>query len=209
MHETSASNSVARACVASVAGERRLIVDGSVQSVAVESGQLPRGYWPAMLPEQRPSRALILGLGGGTLVHLLRDRFGEIPITGVDDDPEVLRLAREHFDVEPYVLEIVNADALTYLRQCRARFDYICIDLYRGETLAPVASTRTFQRCLLSALEPGGVAVWNLHRDRRGARLRRRAARSLLLERRVIAGLNLVLHLRRRGPRLRRPGSTL
>ncbi len=175
----------------------RLVVDGAVQSVQVGDGT-PPGYWPALVPERRPRSALILGLGGGTAVHLLRRRWGDVAITGVDDDVDVLRLARSQFGLDAVPLTIVEADARAYARGCRRQFDLVIVDLYRGETAADFLASRSFVREVRQLVTPGGTAVWNLHRDRRSARLRRLATRGTLPVRRVLAGLNLVLHVRRR-----------
>src|SRR6476660_2731631 len=88
-------------------GRLALFVDGVVQSVAAE-GREVEGYWAALLPSVRPRRALVLGLGGGTVVHLLRRRFGELAVVGVDDDGEVLALARAELGLEQPGLAVVE-----------------------------------------------------------------------------------------------------
>src|SRR5947207_4445624 len=81
-------------------GQTALLVDGVVQSVLVSDGPLGPGYWPHMLPEVRPTRALVLGLGGGTICRLILRQFGQVEIVGVECDARVLRLARSAFGVE-------------------------------------------------------------------------------------------------------------
>jgi spermidine synthase len=151
-------------------GQRALLVDGVVQSVAVEGPALGPGYWPAMLPDVRPRRALLLGLGGGTIAHLLVRRFGPLSLVGVEADAEVLALARAAFDLALPSLVVVEADALAYVASCGERFDYICVDLYRGAEIERGALARPFLRRLKTLLLPGGVAVFNLFQDRRTAR---------------------------------------
>src|SRR5438132_6811579 len=76
-------------------GRAALMVNGVVQSISPADVLTDGGYWAAMLPDIRPRRALILGLGGGTLAQLLQSRWGAVAIVGVDDDPEILSIARE------------------------------------------------------------------------------------------------------------------
>src|SRR4051812_39407749 len=57
-------------------GQTALLIDGVVQSVYVGDGPLGPGYWPLMLPDTPPRSSLILGLGGGTIPHLLTRKFG-------------------------------------------------------------------------------------------------------------------------------------
>ena len=159
-----------RVRVAEDEGQRALLVDGVVQSVAVEGPHLGPGYWPSMLPDVRPRRALLLGLGGGTIAHLLVRRFGPIPMVGVEVDPEVLALARAEFALDLPSLSVVEADALAYVAACAERFDYVCIDLYRGAELERGVLARPVLRAIKRLLIPGGLAVFNLFRDRRTAR---------------------------------------
>src|SRR3954470_16900915 len=87
-------------------GRPVLLVDGTVQSVLADD---PSGYWSLMVPDVRPSRALLLGLGGGTIARLLADRFGALPIVGVDEDADVIGFAQELLrDLSD--LDIVQAD---------------------------------------------------------------------------------------------------
>ncbi len=160
----------ARVRVAEDEGQRALLVDGVVQSVAVEGPELGPGYWPHMLPDVRPRRALLLGLGGGTIAHLLVRRFGPVPMVGVEADPEVLALARAEFGLDLPSLAVVEGDALAYVAACTERFDYVCVDLYRGAEFERGVLARPVLRALKRLLLPGGLVVFNLFRDRRTER---------------------------------------
>ena len=151
-------------------GQRALLVQGVVQSVAVEWPVLGPGYWPSMLPDARPRRGLLLGLGGGTIAHLLVRRFGPLPLVGVEADAEVLAVARAEFGLTLPSLTIVEGDALAYVATCDERFDYVCVDLYRRAELERGVLARPFLRALKRLLRPGGLAVFNLFRDGRTAR---------------------------------------
>jgi hypothetical protein len=61
-------------------GHRVLVADGVILSVAVTDTDPPFGYWTAMLPEGAPRTALLLGLGAGTLAHLLARRFDYVAV---------------------------------------------------------------------------------------------------------------------------------
>jgi spermidine synthase len=145
------------------AGRRALLVDGVVQSVDPDSAAT--GYWNAMIPVSRPSSALLLGVGGGTVAHLLRRRFGEIAITGVDDSAEVLRAAVNNFGLTEAGVELVQMDAFAYVHQAEQRYGFIAVDLYRGNRLARGVLALAFLRTLRSRLEPGGQVAYNLFRD--------------------------------------------
>jgi spermidine synthase len=94
------------------AGRAALLVDGVVQSISLEDGLANGGYWAAMLPSLPPRRALILGLGGGTLARLLAARFGKsVRMVGVDDDVAIIETARAAGWLAVPNLELVVGEA--------------------------------------------------------------------------------------------------
>jgi spermidine synthase len=155
-------------------GQTALLIDGVVQSVVVGDGPLGPGYWPLMLPDVRPARALILGLGGGTIAHLLMRRFGPIPIIGVETDPQVIRLGRSAFDLELPNVEILEGDALVYVAQAEGLFDYVAVDLFAHGAIPRAIFGKPFLRSVKRLLTPGGLVAVNFFKDRRTADRQRR-----------------------------------
>jgi len=172
-----------------------VLADGVVQSVAPTAAA--GGYWEAMLPEHQPRRALLLGVGGGTLAHLLIGRFGPLTIVGVDDDPRMLSLARAVFGPLPPGVDLVLADAFTFVARCAGRFDYVAVDLFHGGRPARGVTGQPFLRALREALVPGGHAVFNLFRDAHTARRLRRIAQRFTVTRVEHVRDNVVVHARR------------
>lgn len=80
--------------------------DGALQSVLKvgDPRHLEMPYarvLPACLAfAPNPLRALIVGLGGGTLPRFFRSHFPEMTIDVVELDPDVLEVAREHCGFE-------------------------------------------------------------------------------------------------------------
>ena len=53
-----------------------------------------------VLVEFRPANVLVLGMGGGSVLQILRKEHGlTVPITAVEIDPHVIGLARKHFGI--------------------------------------------------------------------------------------------------------------
>jgi spermidine synthase len=170
-------------------------VDGTVQSVLADD---PTGYWSRMVPDARPARALLLGLGAGTVVRLLHQRFGDVPTVGVENDLAVVDFARELLRDLPS-LEIVHADAFAYAEEAAVRgerFDFAAVDLYSGDRLVHGVVGRPFLRALRTILEPRGLAVFNLFHERRVADRVRRIGRVFRILDRQVVGKNLVLRCR-------------
>jgi len=167
---------------------------------SVDPDDAASGYWQAMIPDQRPRSALLLGLGGGTVAHLLVRRFGPLPITGVDTSAEIIGLARGEFALAQLPLTVVRADALQYVHSTDARFGYVAVDLYRGNRLTRGVLALPFLRALAARLLPGGTVAFNLfadaYLDGRVPRLERVFERLRL----DLVGANAIFHGRPRRP---------
>jgi spermidine synthase len=180
--------------VTSEQGRSLLRVEGVIQSVSVGDGHEP-DVWDAMVPARRPASALILGMGGGTIAALLTRRFGPPPIVGVEHNPHIAHLAHETFGMRdlPHV-QIVVEDALSFVRQCRARFDLICVDLYTGGKLAHGVLDASFLRAVSQLLNRDGTIVINLWSSAYLPDHLRRIRRVLPIRDLVEVGGNVVVH---------------
>ena len=116
-----------------------------------------------MIPHVKPRRALILGLGAGTVAHLLTRRFGAVPIVAVDDDPETVEIARRDFGLELDNLGIVIGDAFDYVESAQDQFDLILVDLYHGPRPASGMVSRPSSTASAGCFGPRGQAVFNLY----------------------------------------------
>jgi spermidine synthase len=190
---------VTRVRIGEDGGRAALLVDGVVQSISPEDGLATGGYWAAMLPLDRPHRGLILGLGGGTLVRLLYARWGPFPIVGVDDDPLIVDTAiSAGWLATSESLNIAMVDAFAFAQSCQERFDYVAVDLFRGEQLVARAFGKPFLRRLRALLEPRGQLAVNMFADvRMLGRIARIGSVFEIRERRPVGG-NVIVHARRR-----------
>jgi spermidine synthase len=183
-------------------GRLALEVGNVTQSVTLpedEAGEV-QGYWPLMLPGRCPRRALLLGLGGGTLAALLARRCPGVAIVGVERNTEVLVAARREFGLDALPgLEVVEADAFDWVEEHAlskpASFDLICLDLFEGGRLAPGTLARPFLRQVASLLESDGVLTVNLMRTARLPEQLHRLESVFTIERQLRVWGNAVLHL--------------
>jgi spermidine synthase len=175
-------------------GQRVLVTRGIIHSVAVGDADPSFGYWTAMLPERPPETALLLGLGAGTLAHLLTRRHPGVRITGVECDAELLAFARRHFDLDLPNLEIVLQDAFEFVARCDRRYDYIGVDLFEGPRLPRPTLQRPFLHRLLDLAAPSGEVVFNLLKHRRSRQHLTRIARILPSYRTDWLPYNVVMH---------------
>lgn len=196
MSEAFASSRVIR--ISEDDGRAVLLVDGVVQSISPEDGLADGGYWAAMLPDEPPRQVLILGLGGGTLARLLQARWGALRVVGVDDDDGLLEIARAAGWLPSLGLEVVVGDAFVYVEHCRERFDYVAVDLFRGERMPGRVLGKPFLRRLRALVEPHGRVAINLFRDRRQVDRINRIAAFFDIRGQVLIGGNVIVHARRR-----------
>jgi spermidine synthase len=117
----------------------------------------------ALAPGRRRS-ILLLGLGGGSAARVARALAPPARIVGVEIDPEVVALARRHFDLDQLGVEVIQADASVFLARSRERFDAVLDDVFVGRGRAVHKPAWLLAGGLASAaarVAPGGVLASN------------------------------------------------
>jgi len=131
----------------------------------LQSGGVVGGVWKKALSNIKhpTSNILILGLGGGTAVGLIKSRWPEAKITGLEIDPEIVKISRRFFDLEKVGnLKIVTADAIEWIRSYRGeKFELILVDLYLGGKFPPKAASEGFLKNIKKLLTKDGIVVFN------------------------------------------------
>lgn len=123
---------------------------------------------PALLPATAPRRILLLGLGGGTIVHQLHTLIAPAHIDAIELDATHIRIAKKFFGVRQAQASIHHVDALQWLRDYRAApYDMIIDDLFIEQDRQPqrlVKPSLAWFKQLSRLLSPGGMLVFN-HAD--------------------------------------------
>ncbi len=108
-------------------------------------------------------RVLVLGLGGGALVHALRFMLPEAQITVVERRQKVVDTARHFFglrDLEGVDYQVEDAEL--FMQQGFEPWDLIFTDLYDEEGVSPEQSRDSFLEPCMDRLSEEGVLVLNL-----------------------------------------------
>ena len=116
-----------------------------------------------MVRQLSPADVLLLGLGGGSVVHILRHELGsKAPITAVEMDPAMVHLARTHFrlDACPDV-HVVTGDAVIQVQAMEQRFGLVVVDLFDDLDLARGVDTRGFAHGLRDRCAENGAVCFN------------------------------------------------
>ncbi len=124
----------------------------------------------------QPRAALLLGLGGGTMLRFLSAYFPDCALSVVEHDPAVVALAQRHFHVH-HPIEL--ADAVEYVAATESRFDAIFVDTYGGGGFnGPPAAF--WERCVAALRPKGCIAInWADARDKAVYRTHARRAGKL------------------------------
>jgi spermidine synthase len=149
-------------------GSLVLEVGGYPQSVSLNTPDLPQRYWYKAVEEvgsrlTEPVRALVIGVGGGTILHLLSRKFPGIRIVGVEIDEEILKIARQFFDLDKIPnLEIITGEGGEYAASHQGDpFDLVFVDAYLGGNFPLHFEEDEFLLHLRRITNPTGSVVIN------------------------------------------------
>lgn len=152
------------------------------------------GVTPLLRPFQGGHRLLILGLAGGSVARQYDDFLPEdakIEMVGVEVDPAVVAIAREHFALDATGAEVRVRDARIELlasSDSEKRYDAIVADTYSIQLyIPPHLATVEFFALAKSRLLPGGVFVMNVNASDRTSPLLRTLANSVARQFRHVA----------------------
>lgn len=164
------SSPYARIVVTRWRNDVRLYLNGHLQFSSIDEARYHEALViPAMEASLRPpQRVLILGGGDGLAARRVLAYDSVREVTLVDLDPAVVRIARSRPDLrllhagaldDPRV-EVVHADAFTWLQEQSARYDVVLIDLPdpNAPSLAKLYSTAFYSQ-VARHLDEGGVMV--------------------------------------------------
>lgn len=119
----------------------------------------------------KPKSALLVGLGGGAMVHFMAHYTPETRVDVVEIDPAIVKAAKDFFGVkEGGHTRVIIEDAFKFFGRGNNRYDVIYMDAFlkpsgdTDTTGVPVRlKTEAFLRTLQQRLNPEGVVVWNLN----------------------------------------------
>ncbi|WP_271764656.1 fused MFS/spermidine synthase [Aquimarina algiphila] len=113
------------------------------------------------IPED--SQILLLGLGGGSIIHPLQEKFNHKgKITAVEIDEVIIKIAKNEFDITgSSTLEIICDDALHYVNQCTKQFEIIIIDIFIDNQVPEPFYEEEFWKKTIDLIPPKGKVVFN------------------------------------------------
>lgn len=157
--------------VRSAGHTRRLYTDGVFHSQFNPERAITGGVWDLLMlpvffyPPESIKRVLVLGVGGGAVIHQLQRYIKPTEIIGVELNPVHIMLAKRFFGITNKLAHLVEDDAVKWLNNYSgAPFDLIIEDLFGeqdGEPIRAVKANKAWLETLNSHLSPEGILVMN------------------------------------------------
>lgn len=157
--------------VRSAGQTRRLYTDGVFHSQFNPGRAITGGVWDLLMlpaffyPTADIQRVLVLGVGGGAVIHQLQRYFKPVEITGIELNPVHIMVAKRYFGVTNKLAQLVEADAVAWLENYSGpAFDLIIDDLFGeedGEPIRAVKANKLWIEKLNQHLSPDGLLVMN------------------------------------------------
>lgn len=156
--------------VRTAGNSRRLYTNGVFHSQYRPGRTHSGGIWDLLVvpaffrPPGRIRRVLLLGVGGGSAIHLLREFVEPVEIVGIELSKTHLQIARQFFGIKHHMATLHQADAVKWLQEYDGPpFDFIIDDLFGSEDDVERAVPADLPWCktLLSNLNKNGTLVMN------------------------------------------------
>lgn len=114
--------------------------------------------------DKNPQQILVLGLGAGSIPHILYEELLLQPeITGVEADEAVIRLSEKYFNIRCYTrLNIVQAKAQQFVSVCQEKYDLVISDVFVHTEVPEEASDEEYLLNLVRLTAFGGTGLINV-----------------------------------------------
>jgi spermidine synthase len=106
---------------------------------------------------------LVLGVAGGSVIKTLVDEIKyNGKITGVEIDPEIIKIANTYFKLDEVKnLEIVIDDAFEFVLKTKTKYDLIIIDIFQDTTMPNFLFETFFINRICFLLKSHGFILFN------------------------------------------------
>lgn len=127
----------------------------------------------------RAGKVLVLGLGGGSILELLRKDFSFTgSITAVEIDAKIIEIAKEEFKIQQYEpLQVVCQNAVDFVKTDTQSYQTLIVDIFIDTQIPTPFLEVDFWQQTTKLLQPDAVIIFNA-----GIKNAHQAAIDLLIE---------------------------
>jgi spermidine synthase len=122
-------------------------------------------YLPSLTLMARhfPADCCVLGLGGGSIAHILQKHCPGIKVLAVDSSQEVIDIAKQFFMIKQLSnLTILHKDALEFIEEHQQPYKHLIVDLYDAHRFPKNCASGVFFSACHRLLTDDGFFAINL-----------------------------------------------
>jgi len=137
-----------------------------VSKITQSGGVLKRVWGPTLRKLKHkyfidpPQKALIFGLGGGTVAWQLRETFPDVEITGIELDPIMVDLGKKYLKWDEQT-KVIIGDATKEIKKLKQKYDLVLVDMYVGDEVPERLTADSFIKEIKKLVNENGFVVFN------------------------------------------------
>ena len=159
--------------VVEVGSTRKIFVGNFIQSINPDSPSCSKLCWGQLVESLKKrvpemDKVLILGMGGGTISHLISRNYPNTEIISVEYDEVMIDIAKKFFNIDSIPNHrIINDDALRVVIEPEnyeislGSLDVLIVDIFNGDKFPDLGKTGNFITAIKKLVKPGGFLVFN------------------------------------------------
>lgn len=111
----------------------------------------------------RSGQVLVLGLGGGSILQLLREKYNFYgKITAVEIDKAIIKVANSEFNIQQYApIEVICEDALQFVQQHSHKYETVIVDIFIDIKVPEAFFQLVFWQNLSKLLSTNATVIFN------------------------------------------------
>ena len=111
----------------------------------------------------RSGKVLVLGLGGGSILQLLRNKYNFYgKITAVEIDKAIIKVANSEFNIQQYApIEVICDDAFKFVEKQSTSYQTVIVDIFIDIKVPEAFFQLLFWQNLSKLLSPNATVIFN------------------------------------------------
>ncbi|MBL7819111.1 MAG: fused MFS/spermidine synthase [Saprospiraceae bacterium] len=144
-------------------GQLKLVSSNAVYSYGNHYYNFRDSFSILKLDEINIKKVLILGLGTGSIIQILEQKYKiKAAYDAVELDPVVISVFEKykHWFTNSDCI-IYNQDAMEFMSENKKSYDLICMDIFNDRTVPEKFETKDFLNLLKNVLAENGILIYN------------------------------------------------
>lgn len=147
--------------VVSQFGQNSISVENLTQTGPVIDGLWKFAVKKVLARKITPENILVLGIGGGSIIKILRTSFPQAKISGIEIDKKMIDIAKKYFNLDKYNASIIVDNAFNYLSKNKQKFDLVIVDILVGRRTPEELSSFIFYKQLKNSMTEKALGIIN------------------------------------------------